>query len=501
MAANPSLPELLTVEEMYRADAAAIAGGVSGLSLMEAAGMAIARAIRGRWRPRLVAVLCGPGNNGGDGFVVARLLSARGWPVRLALMGSVDSLKGDAAVNAKRWTGGIRPFDTDILDGEPLVVDAIFGAGLVRPVEGAAAALIEAINDRGLDCVGVDVPSGVHGNSGAILGMAPACALTVTFFRAKPGHLLLPGRDLCGALTVADIGIPESVLPDIAPRTFRNEPSLWSASFPWPRAESHKYTRGHAVVLGGAQMTGAARLAALAARRVGAGLLTVAAPPEAWAVYAGDQLGTLVAEASDPAAFAALIADERRNAVLVGPGAGVTAETRACVLASLEAGKSCVLDADALSVFADGPETLFASVRSPVVLTPHEGEFARLFGGHGGGKLERARAATEASGAVLLLKGADTVVAAPDGRAAIATNAPPDLATAGAGDVLAGLVLGLLAQGTPAFDAACAAVWLHGETAAGFGPGLIAEDLVDGLPHVLAALKVRIDDRESGEGR
>ena len=479
---------LLSVQEMYRADALAMQGGVPGLTLMEAAGTAIARAIRRRFRPRPVAVLCGPGNNGGDGFVVARLLAAEGWPVRLGLLGAPQALKGDAGANAARWRRPIRPLDLDILAGDPLVVDALFGAGLTRPLDGIARTLIEGINARGLDCVGVDVPSGVHGDTGQVMGAAPACRLTVTFFRPKPGHLLLPGRTLCGELIVADIGIPAATLGEIQPTTFANAPALWQEDLPRPTRAGNKYHRGHAVVVGGDEMTGAARLAAEAARRTGAGLVTIGSAPCVHAIYASGRPGTIVARIADDAALHTLCSDRRRNALLIGPGAGVSAQTRQRVLMLLGLAKPSVLDADALTVFRDDPLRLFAAIKAPCVLTPHEGEFVRLFPAPGD-KLARARAASARSGAVILLKGADTVIAAPDGQAAINSDAPPDLATAGSGDVLAGIVLALLAQGVPAFAAAAAAVWLHGRAARLVGPGLIAEDLIDALPHTLAGLR------------
>ena len=478
---------LLSVEEMYRADSLAMQGGVPGLTLMEAAGTAIARAIRRRFRPRPVAVLCGPGNNGGDGFVVARLLAAEGWPVRLGLLGAPDALKGDAGANAARWRRPIQALHPDLLAGDPLVVDALFGAGLARPLDGIARTLIEAINARDLDCIGVDVPSGVHGDSGEVLGVAPRCRLTVTFFRAKPGHLLLPGRALCGELIVADIGIPAAALDQIRPATFANAPALWQEHLPRPARAGNKYHRGHAVVVGGEEMTGAARLAAEAARRIGAGLVTIAAAPAVHAIYAAGRPGTIVARVADARALQELCSDPRRNALLIGPGAGVSTQTRERVLMLLGLAKPCVLDADALTVFRDDPESLFAAIKAPCVLTPHEGEFARLFA-DSGGKLTRARAAAARSGAVVLLKGADTVIAAPTGQAAINANAPPTLATAGSGDVLAGMILGLLAQGVPAFMAAAAAAWLHGQAASVVGSGLIAEDLIDAVPEACATL-------------
>jgi len=480
--------ELLTVDEMYRADAAAIHSGIAGETLMENAGRAIAEEIRNRWARRPVAVLCGPGNNGGDGFVVARLLAADGWPVTVGLLGSRDALKGDAALNAGRWQGPIRPLEPAVLDDVALVVDAIFGAGLSRPPGGAAKATIDAVNARGLTCVGVDVPSGVHGDTGAVLGCATRCRLTVTFFRRKPGHLLLPGRLHAGEVVVADIGIPESVLAKIGPRTFANDPPLWLDRYPWPEPTDHKYSRGHVLIAGGEAMTGAARLAARAAYRVGAGMVTIASPPAVVPIYAAEMAGLLVSAVANAGEFATLLQDPRRNAILVGPGCGVGRTTREMARAALLTDRATVLDADALTVFQDDPQGFFAMLRGKcAVLTPHEGEFARLFP-QDGPRLDRARAAAAAAGATILLKGADTVIAAPDGRAAINHNAPPTLATAGAGDVLSGLIVGLMAQGMRPFEAAAAAAWLHGAAAAAFGPGLIAGDLPETLPRVLKEL-------------
>jgi len=311
--------------------------------------------------------------------------------------------------------------------------------------------------------------------------------VTVTFFRKKPGHLLLPGRVCCGETVLAQIGILDAVLNEVAPDTAENDPGWWLADLPRPRLDSHKYTRGHALAAGGAVMTGAARLGARAAARIGAGLVTVAAPEAVFQVYAAALTGIIVHPVDGLDDFRKLLDDKRRNAALIGPGAGVGAETRDKTLAILAAGKRAVLDADALTSFADDPESLFDAIRSPVVMTPHEGEFARLFD-NSGSKLDRARRAARESGAVIVLKGADTVIAAPDGRAAVNANAPPDLATAGSGDVLAGTVLGLLAQQMEPFAAAAAAVWLHGEAAARIGAGLVAEDLVEALAPALRDL-------------
>jgi NAD(P)H-hydrate epimerase len=479
---------LLTPAEMGVADRAAVAAGVAESRLMEAAGRAVAAAATRHWSQRPVTVLCGPGNNGGDGFVAARHLAAQGWPVRLALLGARDHLGGAAAEHAARFRGTVEPLSPRVLDGAGLVVDALFGAGLSRPLEGAGLAVIEALAASSLPIVAVDVPSGVDGATGAVRSAAAAAAVTVTFFRKKPGHLLYPGRGLCGTLLLAQIGIPDAVLGEIAPRCFENGPPLWLGAYHWPRAEDHKYSRGHVVVAGGPVLTGAARLAARAAARAGAGLVTVAAPESAWAVYAAALTGIIVRPMRRFDDFSALIGDERVRALVIGPGAGVTPETRATALAALGTGRAVVLDADALTVFAPAPETLFAAITGPAVLTPHDGEFARLFTFEGD-RLSRARSAARMAGAVVVLKGPDTVIAAPDGRAAINANAPPELATGGTGDVLSGLIAGLLAQGLDPFAAACAGTWLHGEAAREFGPGLVADDLIDTLPVALRRLK------------
>ena len=487
--------DLLTAEEMGQADRLAIAGGVPGATLMENAGRAVAEEIVRRFPDKeTVAVLCGPGNNGGDGFVAARHLVQQGYKVRLGFDGDAARLPEDAAAMARRFTGAREPLRPDILTGADVVVDALFGAGLARPIEGKLAAMIGCVNASCLPVVAVDVPSGIDGTTGEVRGAAIRAAATVTFFRLKPGHLLLPGRLHCGEMSLADIGIPASVLAAIESKTFANEPALWLAQFPWPKDESHKYARGHAVVVSGpVYSTGAARLAARGALRMGAGLVTVASPRDALLVNAAQLTAIMLREADDARALQALLGDRRKNAVLIGPGVGVGQRTKEMVLAALGSEAAIVLDADALTSFAEDPGPLFASIASraaPVVLTPHDGEFARLFGDLASApKLERARKASARSGAVIALKGADTVVASPDGTASINATTSPWLATAGTGDVLAGMVLGLLAQGMPAFAATSAAVWLHGAAARAFGPGLIAEDLPEMLPKVLRALR------------
>jgi ADP-dependent NAD(P)H-hydrate dehydratase / NAD(P)H-hydrate epimerase len=486
---------LLTPQQMGEADRLTIAGGTPGLALMENAGRAVADAVSRRFAPCVVAVLCGPGNNGGDGFVAARILAERGWPVRLALLGQAANLHGDAAAAAARWPGAIEPLSTDVLDGAGLAIDAIFGAGLARPIEGEARGVIEALGERAVPVVAVDVPSGVDGATGEVRGAAPHAVVTVTFFRKKPGHLLLPGRDHCGRTVLAQIGIDGRVLNEVAPEVVENDPGWWRGDLPQPGPDSHKYTRGHALVAGGAVMTGAARLGARGAARLGAGLVTLAAPAAVFPVYAAALTGIIVQPIGGLDDFRELLADDRRNAALIGPGAGVGDETRDKAFAILAAGKRAVLDADALTCFADDPKRLFAAIRSPVVMTPHEGEFARLFD-RSGSKLKRARRAARESGAVIVLKGADTVIAAPDGRAAVNANAPPDLATAGSGDILAGMILGLLTQHMEPFAAAAAAVWLHGAAASRIGAGLVADDLVDAL----AAAKRDLLGRQTAYG-
>src|SRR6266851_5200244 len=346
---------LLSPREMGEADRLTIAGGVPGTRLMENAGRAVADAVSRRWSRRPALVLCGPGNNGGDGFVAARILAERGWPVRLALLGERAALRGDAAAAAASWGGPVEALAEASLSGAALVIDALFGAGLARPIEGIARAVIAALDARHVPVVAVDVPSGVDGASGEVRGCAAMASLTVTFFRKKPGHLLLPGRLHCGEVLVAPIGIPAAVLDRARPDVAANHPDWWLPSFPWPGPESHKYTRGHALVAGGAVMTGAARLAARAAARIGAGLVTVAAPEAALPIYAAALTGVIVQPVGGPGegidAFRRLLADRRRNAALIGPGAGTGPATREKALAILKAGKRAVLDADALTVF------------------------------------------------------------------------------------------------------------------------------------------------------
>jgi len=493
---------LLTPDEMAQADRMTIVAGVPGIVLMERAGQAVARAAADMApRDGRIVILCGPGNNGGDGFIAARCLAAAGFRVSTYLLEDATALKGDALSAFERMELPARPTHTDEriavdlledLTSADLIVDALFGAGLARPLAGAAAGLVAAVNRTGKSVLAVDLPSGLNGADGAALGEVIRAQASVTFFRLKPGHLLCPGRELCGNVVLVDIGIQAHVLDEIAPDTFVNRPDLWLDA--WPRVDpaGHKYSRGHVLAFGGpVSATGAARLSAEAALRAGAGLVTLASPPDAVMVNACHLTAVMLKKVPSVEALPEILADKRLNALLIGPGYGVGDRTRSAVAETLGAGRATVLDADALTSFADCPDALFEGIKgasSPVILTPHEGEFARLFSGLDGSKLSRARAAALRSGAIVVLKGPDTVIAAPDGRAAINRNAPAWLATAGSGDVLAGIAAGVLAQGVPGFEAAAQAVWLHGEAGREAGPGLIAEDLLPALKPAIRAL-------------
>ena len=480
--------EILSVAQMTAADRAAIDGGVPGLLLMERAGSAVAEAIQARWSPRPVLVLCGPGNNGGDGYVAAARLAGAGWPVSLAAM-DPGRLRGDAAEAAKGWTGEVRPLaKAEALAPGGLVVDAIFGTGLARPLDDAAQGALRRTSSRGAHLVAVDLPSGLSGDTARPLGFAPQAVLTVTFHAKKPCQVLEPGRDLCGEVVVADIGIPPGAVRGA--RLWENHPANWAARLPWPGAQSHKHDRGRLVVVSGNMWsTGAARLAARSGLRVGAGLVTVLSPVGALSVNAAQLEAVMVRPFETDAELQRAAADA--DAAVIGPAAGVNNATVLNLKALARTGAALLVDADALSVFHDDPEDLFSVLDRDDVLTPHVGEFERVFPGLLAASPERITAAREAAaraGAVVLLKGPDTVVAAPDGRAAVNTNATRWLATAGSGDVLAGLIGGLMSQGMDSFEAACAGAWIHGEAGTAFGPGLISEDLPGLIPAVLKRL-------------
>ncbi len=465
---------LLTPLEMARVDARAAALGTPPGRLMEAAGRAAAAAIARRWTRRETLILCGPGANGGDGYACARALAGLGWPVRTASLAAPQWTGPDAALDE-------RSFAT--LGPAALIVDALFGAGLARPLTGACAALADQA--RGRAVAAIDLPSGVSGLDGTVAGSAFQAELTITFCRRKPGHVLQPGRARCGAVVLADIGVPEAAVAAAGARLWRNGPGLWREALRRSDWASHKHQRGAvAVASGGPANTGAARLAAQAALRAGAGLVTVLSPPSALLVNAMHLTAVMVASVAGPEALAE--AAGRAQALVLGPAFGLERVKPALAALSLFSGV-LVLDADGLSAFADQPAALFSQIRPNTVLTPHEGEFTRLFPDLAtlGSKVERARQAAARAGCVVLLKGSDTVIAAPDGRAAINPTGTPHLATAGAGDVLAGVIAALAAQGAPPFEAACAGAWLHGAAGETLGPGLIAEDLPPALPAAL----------------
>jgi hydroxyethylthiazole kinase-like uncharacterized protein yjeF len=454
---------------------------------MGRAGEAVADEVMARWTPRPTLVLCGPGDNGGDGFVAATRLASSGWPVRLAALAEIAQMKGAAAEAAGGWSGPVEALTPDCVADATLVIDALFGAGLSRPLGPEVVQTLQASEAAGAGLVAVDLPSGLNGDTGAAPAFAPQAALTVTFHRKKPAHVLEPGRSLCGEVVVADIGLADP--PPDWPLN-ENGPALWRAHFPWPKTNAHKTERGRMVVVSGeAWSTGAARLCARAGLRIGAGMVTLLSPPDACAVNAAHLAAIMLKPFKDRAEL--LRAADKCDVAVIGPGAGITPETRLNLLALAAAGSALVVDADIFSVFRDAPDDLFKVLTPRDVMTPHAGEFERIFPGLLKSSPERitaVRAAAKRAGAVVLLKGPDTVVAAPDGRAVVNTNAAPWLATAGAGDTLAGFIAGLIAQGMDSFSAACAGAWIHAEIGRTFGPGLIAEDLPEGAPAVLRGL-------------
>lgn len=478
--------EVLSTEQIKKADQMAIEDGIAGITLMENAGRAAFEIINERFEPCPVVVLCGPGNNGGDGLVIASLLKQNGWDVLVALSCNSSELKGDAKTVFERYDGDVVAFSKNILDGRFLVIDAIFGVGLSRSVQAEILEMIEAVNNSRLDVVSIDIPSGINSDTGKPMDVAVNAVLTITFVRKKLGHMLMPGLESCGeTVVVEDIGIDKEIIESLDAKVWENRPDLWLRHFPMPGMGSHKYDRGHVIVNGGdIGSTGAAKLAAMAALRAGAGLVTVTCPETALAVYGTSFMSVMTKKVVDVEDLSEFLDDKHKKAVVIGPGNGVTDRTRRFVFEALNQKKSCVLDADAMTVFQDSPHELFAAIRSPVVMTPHEGEFQRMFG-FDGSKIQRASKAARIVNAVILLKGADTVIAAPDGRVVISSNAPAWLATAGSGDVLSGIIAGLMSNNMDAFTAACAGVYLHSEAAWLADIGMISEDLLQCVPQVL----------------
>jgi hydroxyethylthiazole kinase-like uncharacterized protein yjeF len=489
------LLELLTADEMRRAEQITIDSGTPALTLMENAGRGVTEEVVRRFaRGSKVSVLCGPGNNGGDGFVCARTLRERGYQVRLALICKPDELGPDSKEMARRWDEQIEPLVPRAIEGAEVIVDAILGSGLKGPVNGVVGEIIEQVNERELPVVAIDVPTGIDSTFGNIQGVAFKAVSTVTFFRRKTGQVLLPAKRYCGDVRAVDIGIPNTVLSEIVPQNFVNEPDFWLRFFPRLKPDGHKYDRGHAVIVSGPmESTGAARLGARAALRVGAGVVSVATSKAAFYINAAQLTSIMVSAYEGAGGLAEILTDTRRNAVLIGPGAGATAETRENVAAVLSSEATVVIDAEGLTAFEANPQELFALIQqrpAPTILTPHKGEFDAIFPelGNAESKLEQAKRAAEISGAVVVFKGPDTVVSAPDGLSAITEGSPPWLATAGTGDVLAGLIVGLCAQGMSPLDAAVAGVWIHSDIARTVGPGMIAEDMAPMLPALLQRL-------------
>jgi NAD(P)H-hydrate epimerase len=476
---------LLTPDEMEAADEAAARSGIVSFDLMERAGQAVAAAALRHYPETLrFVVLCGPGNNGGDGYVAARALQAAGAEAAIFHLGDPQKLRGDA-----KTAFDLCPVEAEALSAYrpqagDVVIDALFGAGLTRSVPDEVTDVIRKVNAANIPVVAVDLPSGLCGRRGVPLGSTFRADHTVTFMTRKPGHLLMPGRSLCGDIVVFDIGIPERILASVARRVVENGPAIWKDHLPRPDASSHKYRRGHLGVFSGeGAKTGAARLSAAAGLKNGAGLVTMASPQSAMAVNAASLTSVMLREVETVDDLETWLNSAKLSAFVLGPGFGIGEKARRFVKALKD--MPLVLDADGITSFKESPAELFDTFSRDdisLVLTPHEGEFSRLFpdlaGDENLSKVEKAAKAAQRAHAAIVYKGADTVIASPDGRAAINANAPPWLATAGSGDVLAGMIGALLAQGMPAFEAAAAAVYMHGVAAEEAGRGMTAEDLV-----------------------
>ena len=474
--------ELLTSEQMDAADRLTTGRGTAGFVLMQRAGQGAAAIIRELYKPQKTLVLCGPGNNGGDGYIIARLLKDAGFDVSVWSLVPDENLNGDARKAFEFWGGKC----DGVFENQPLIVDAVFGTGFNKELEDQIVSLFKQIEKSKSVVIAVDIPSGVCGSTGEAAPATLKATHTITFARKKIGHCLVPGRDYCGRVHIVDIGVSQNAVGEAGFAAFENHPDLWKAQFPHKKPDDHKYKHGHAVIVGATKMTGATRLAAEACARIGAGLTTVIAPQEAGGVYRRTLPPHVIVEDRGNG-LTGHLADDRRNAVLIGPGAGLedVAALQTDIIDVLKSQKMIVLDADAITAFQTDREKLYSMLNKRCILTPHEGEFSRLFPGMTGIKTKRAQEAARRTGAIIVVKGPDTVIAAPDGRLVVNTNAPPWLATAGTGDVLAGIVTGLAAQGMESFDAACAAVWMHGEAARLFGEGLVASDITSKIPEVL----------------
>lgn len=486
---EPLSPVLVLPSEMAEIDKRAVGSGIDGYRLMSAAGHAIAAAVL-RLQPgaKRVAILCGPGNNGGDGYVVARVLRECGVAIGVFSLVDQRSLKGDALTAREDLGGIVEPLEDYRPCSGDVIVDALFGAGLSRRVPAIVDTLAQVAAARRIPIIAVDLPSGIDGRTGRVLGAAFRASHTVTFVCRKPGHVLMPGRTFCGTIEVIDLGIPARVVASVASRSLQeNGPHIWHGHTRPADFSGHKFTRGHLTVFsGGALSSGAARLSAAAGLKAGAGLVTIAAPEEALATNAAHLTSIMLHRIDEQEDLADWLSDNRHATFVLGPGFGDLVKARHYV--GMLRDRKVVLDADGITAFRDSPESLFPIFTdggTRLVMTPHEGEFSRLFpdlvSDDNLSKVERAREAARRSHAVIVYKGADTVVAAPDGRAVINTNAPPWLATAGSGDTLAGIIGAHLAQGMPAFEAAAAGVWRHGRAGQKLGEGLTADHLADAL--------------------
>ncbi len=492
--------EILTSTAMAKADRLTIEGGIAGFQLMENAGKAVADAAKSMVTSGgKILIVAGTGNNGGDGFITARLLQEADYKVSILMTGDKGRLQGDAK-RAFETIADIKCVSVDTnMNTFDLIIDALFGAGLNRDIEGQQAELISQINKSGIPVLAIDLPSGVDGNSGVIRGIAVKAAETVTFFRLKAGHLLLPGRVRCGQVLLTQIGMKSDTLAKIPVIAQKNSPDWWRSKFPVPRLEDNKYQRGHVLCIAGPlEMSGAARLMAGAALRSGAGLVTLGVSGSALLAHACHTTSIMLHKLDPDQDITKILKEKRINCVALGPGLPPNEHTRNQVLSFLDNDGPVLLDAGALSAFHGHSQLFFNAVgkhKSPIVLTPHDGEFKKLFPDLVAisSKIQRAREAARRCGAIILLKGADTVIATPTGDASISNNAPPFLATAGSGDVLSGLIAGLLAQSMPAFLAVNAAVWLHGQAANWVGPGLISSDLDEGLKKAISRLVQALD--------
>lgn len=487
--------EILSAAEMKKADLAAVSRGTPAQVLISAAAAGLAAEIEKSAPPCRILFLCGAGNNGADGFVAAHMLSQRaGWHVRVACLVKKSTLKGDAAEAAAVWTGDVETLNSNLsVHQTDLVVDAVFGTGFSGALPHEVVILFDKIRAKKLPVVAVDIPSGIDATTGAVAEGVLAAGLTVTFCRKKIAHVLAATHEYIGRLHLAVLPIEDAAIAALGTSVFENHPSLWRANFPLPSISAHKYGRGHVVVYGGPQRTGAACLAAHAAQRAGAGVVSIACAPRTQMIYSLYRASLMTDAWQDIEEFKTLLRSERTKTLVIGPGGGHTGEDgerlRSATLAGLSmAGKTLVLDGDVFSAFKDRTEILFKHLSPRHILTPHEGEFSRLFGDLPGSKLDRARAAAKTANAIIVLKGFDTVIAAPDGTAVINTNGSPILATAGSGDVLAGLIAGFAAQGMPPFMAALVGVWLHADAARRYGPGLTAEDIISNINQSLKSI-------------